>query len=73
MQAIFPLAAGLEIFLQDPRTAPVLIASGMKFFLLLAQGPTSALPGGRWSFVALVLVIVIVTLIVADGSKNKDK
>jgi len=45
----------------------------MKFFLLLAQGPTSALPGGRWSFVALVLVIVIVTLIVADGSKNKDK
>jgi hypothetical protein len=50
-----------------------MVTSGMKFLLMLAQGSAPALPGGRWSFVVLVLLIVVVTVFVTDGSKNKDK
>lgn len=66
-------SGGAPYFLQDRIQGPVQVIISMMFSLMLAQGSAAALPGGRWSFVVLVLLIVVVTVFVTDGSKNKDK
>ena len=45
----------------------------MKSQIILAQGGLFFHSGGIWSFVALVLLILFVTLVATDGSKDKDK
>jgi hypothetical protein len=45
----------------------------MKPQILLAHIGIPPHIGGLWWFLALVLLILFVTLIVADGSRNKDK
>lgn len=45
----------------------------MKLPMILAHGGWLVHLGGVWGFVALVLLILFVTLIVTEGSRNKDK
>ena len=45
----------------------------MNLQLVLAQGELPLHLSGRWGFVALVLLILFVTLVVSEGSKDKEK
>ncbi|HUC84780.1 MAG TPA: hypothetical protein VL970_06285 [Candidatus Acidoferrales bacterium] len=45
----------------------------MKILMIFAQGPPVAQLGGPWTFAVLVLLILFVTLVVTEGSKNKDQ
>lgn len=47
----------------------------MRTHLFLAHFglPTHAHAGGLWWFVTLVLLVLFLTLVVAEGSKHKDK
>jgi hypothetical protein len=50
-----------------------MLLKGMKVLMMLAQSPPASRWGGPWTFVVLVLLILFVTLVVAEGSKHKDK
>ena len=45
----------------------------MKSQIILAHSGLLPHVGGIWGFIALVLLILFVTLVVTDGSKDKDK
>ncbi len=45
----------------------------MKIYMMLAHAVMSARTGAIWGFVALVLLILFLTLVVNEGSKDKDK
>jgi len=49
-----------------------MVLQGMKNAMLMVEGAVAAFPGGPWSFVILVLLILFVTLVATDGPKNKD-
>lgn len=41
--------------------------------MLLAQSAAPSNMGGVWEFVVLVLLILFLTLVATDGSKDKDQ